>query len=235
MAVGIDNSNYITNVSGLPNTYPSPSQFMYTMAADQPNMLSYFSHDANGPGPPSTGQVFAFLFNYLGSPKTSPEGVNYQSHWEGNALNSLAGSSYNPNNISLGLAYVYGTQTWDTAIYYILNPPTKQLITVCAGAWTQSGCSKSYNSGSGQWTLTWNLPAGVTQYLLKENDILTIVESIPWNETTNEPVVGNAAVASTYPWAASSYTAAQPSVKVNSISVAAPNTASFMLKAYANP
>jgi hypothetical protein len=227
VAVGIDQADFLTNISGIGSGYPSHSQLIYTMCLDQPNSLAWFTNDYNGPGPPSTGQVYAYLFNYLGSLAA------YQSHWEANAVNSMANDTYQPNGTGGTTPYVYGTQTWDTAIYYRFNRPTLPLVTLCSGSWNQSGCSASYNSGTGQWTLSWAAPTTVSQYYLKENDSLTIVESIPWNEATNKPTAGNTAVATEYPWAAAGYTSLQPSAGSTSIVVTAPSTASFMLKAYA--
>lgn len=227
-AIGINQADFLTSISGIPAGYPSTSQFIYTMAADQPNSLSWFgTGDPNGPGPPSTGQLYAYLSDYLGSAGT------YRTHWEANAINEMANDTYQPNGTGGTTPFVYGTQTWDTAIYYILNPPAAPLITVCSGSWNQPGCLASYNPGTGQWTLSWPTLKSVRQFLLKENDTLTIVESIPWNEATNEPMAGNAAVATEYPWAAASYTASQPAIGATSITITAPSTASFMLKAYA--
>lgn len=223
-ALGVEQSNY---VSGLTTSgYPITTQLVYTMGLDQPNTLTWFPNDFNGPGPPGVGQLYAYLTNYLGVQPT------LQTHWENNAVDLMAGATYNPNT-GATLGYVYGTQTWDTMVYYLLNPSALTLQTICSGAWNQPGCSATYNGGTGQWTLSWFEPNNLAYYLLKENNTKTIVDSIAWNEATNEPVVGNSVVATEYPWAAASYTSTQPASSATTITVTAPSTASFMLKAYA--
>jgi hypothetical protein len=183
------------------------------MAFDQPNSLVWMSSDGNGPGPPSDA-IYYLWGKYTGN-------VNaWRSHFEANAINLLAGSSYATNR---GNVYgSYGGHIWEAIADMILNPPSTQLTTV--------PLTTAYNSSTGQWTLSWAAPAGVTQYFLKENDTKTIVDNIGWNVATNQPI-GDPA--HSYNWFAAKYIASQPGANATSITVSAPATAKFMLKARA--
>jgi hypothetical protein len=220
-AINTDASNYLTGLANAPE--PSREQLVYTMAADQPNNLAwrnpYSAGDVNGPGPPSEA-IYAVWGNYAGSIGS------WRSHWENTYVNYAANHSYGSNSMP-----DYGTQLTDSVVDLILHPPRAHLITVCSKTWAQSGCRATYNQRTGQWTLRWTPPSGVTEYYLKENDTKFIVDNIGWSNATNQPLDRN--IAQDYNWfAVGNHALAPPRRGADSITVSAPGTAHFMLKAF---
>ncbi len=218
-AINTDSMNYLTKLANAP--LPSDSQLVYTMAFDQPNNLDWYNRatasDTYGTGPPFEPIYFVW------GKYTGDEGP-WRSHWENTIVNRLAGNTYDVNKVD-----EYGSQLTDEMASLVLNPPATQLVTLCSGSWKEPGCIRSFNAARREWTLTWAPPAGVAQYFLKEHDSKLIVDNIGWSNATNQPLDAN--VATHYNWFAATYTATQPSLGQRSITLTAPSTANFMLKA----
>lgn len=219
-AVNTDASNYLTGLANEPE--PLRDQLVYTMAADQPNNLAwqnpYASGDVNGPGPPSEA-IYALWGNYTGNIR------NWRSHWENTYLNYAANHSFGSNSMP-----DYGTQLTDSVVDLILHPPGTRLITVCSNAWTQPGCSATYNPGTGRWTLRWRSPSAISRYYMKENDTKVIVDNIGWSNATNQPLDRD--IARDYNWFALGNSALEPRQRgADSMTIRAPASANFMLKA----
>lgn len=223
-ALNIDINNWAT---GLATGNVSTSSLVYTRAFDQPNTNTWqtgAAPDTTAPSPPFEG-IYEVLGLYTGD-------TSWRGHWEGTVINHLAGSGYNPSDLDF---LEYDSHLTAAIINQFQNPSTR-IQTVAL--------TKSFNSGTGQWTLTWTPPAGVSKYLLKEHDSLAIVDNIGWDPTTNQPI-GNPATQRN--WFAQgtdqpAYTMSQPvssasSFTVDSTSCPTGNlcgsTAQFMLKAYA--
>ncbi len=211
------------NIGAVPPSYAgpaptsSPGQLVYTTAADQPNDRAvwyinndgaghdYGVWDSYGNGPPYQN-LYGAMAAYLGYLPDSA-----RTHWE-------------DTFISRGdYTYDLGGHIDAQIVYTILHPAAAKQQNVTLD-------SATYN-GDGTWTLTWHAPAGVTQYLLKFHPTKTLVDNVGWDVTTNQPLQD---LATHYNWFGmdAQYTSVQPSTSATSITVTAPSTASFMLKAY---
>jgi len=212
VALNTEHDLYVNCGSSCP---PTGNQLLYLFSFDQPNNMTWDPIvDVNGRGPPFEN-IYMILGQYTGDTSA------WRSHFENTFINRAAGNGYNVNNLNF---LEYGSQLTAEIVNLILNPPMHQLQTV--------SLHTSYNSATSQWTLTWTAPSGIVRYYLKEHDTKTIVDNIGWNVTTNTPI-GDAA--HSYNWFAAKYTVDQPATHASSITVGAPSTAQFMLKAIALP
>jgi len=216
-AINSDANNYLINLADAP--YPSSGQLVYTMAFDQPNSLIWQNPasggDANGFGPPFE-PIYSIWGQYTG------DEVTWRSHWENTFINRASAATYTTNNMP-----EYGSQLTDEVVDLMLNPPSTHLVTVgiCSG-----GLTCSYDSETGQWTLTWLPLSGVSKYYLKENDTKKIVDNIGWSNATNQPLDPN--VANDYNWfALGNNVLTAPPLEASTFTATAPSTAHFMLKA----
>jgi hypothetical protein len=206
-----DNEMYIPDLVPAGQGYPATGQTVYSISLDQPNDMTWLhtAHESDTFISTPWMNIYMTLGDYTG------DTTSWSSHFNNNLNNKGAGASYNPNTIT-----DYGSQQSAAVLSEILNASTKTLQNVTLNA--------TYNSGASQWTLHWTPPAGVTKYLLKENDSKMIVDNVGWNPATDNPI-GDAV--HDYNWFAASYTANQPPVNASSFRVNAPPTAGFRLKA----
>jgi hypothetical protein len=202
-----DHDLYVENVA--PNR-PSSSQLLDRVAFDQPNNLSWdTTYDAYGSGPPFEA-IYMMLGRYTGDVS------QWCAHWESTFVNRAAGQSFNANKIE-----EYGSQVTAEVVDLILHQQAHRLVLVDISA-TRSRCATSCD-----WILKWTPPEGVVRFFLKEDYTRTILEKIDWDAKTNRPSRG-----AFRPWFSAEYVENQPVVGSQSITVTAPATASFMLKAW---
>jgi hypothetical protein len=136
------------------------SGFIYEIFLDQPNGSSKYLLA------PGNGQTNWFNF-YI--PAAYAGDLSWRQHFEWLMRRSSAG-------YSLASWAEYGSHMVQAVVDKILNPPTRQLVTVPTTV---------RNNGGGSYTLTWTVPEGAIGYRIKYSPDKTIVDWVGFSPGSN--------------------------------------------------